>query len=399
MLHDVIIVGGGIVGLATAFRLLEARPNTRLLLLEKESTLATHQTGNNSGVLHSGLYYKPGSEKARLSVSGLRQMVAFCQKHGIAHESCGKIVVATSKEELPRLESLWERGQANGLLGLRKLTASQIKEIEPHAAGLAAIHVPQEGIVDYPAVCEKIGDLIRQKGGEIRLNTRLLKLVSAANEWTAETSAGEFHARFVVTCGGLHADRLVRAAGQQPGAQIIPFRGEYYKIKKERQHLVRHLIYPVPDPKFPFLGVHFTRLIHGGIEAGPNAVLAFAREGYRWTDFNLRDLAESLGFPGLWKFLLAYPSLCGYEIHRSLSKREFCRSLQKLVPEIGETDLEPGGAGVRAQAMTAKGKLVEDFHFEEARGILHVVNAPSPAATAALGIGQKIAGRVLPNLA
>ena len=387
------------MGLATAYRLLEARPNIRLLLLEKESGLAAHQTGNNSGVLHSGLYYKPGSEKARLSVSGLRQMVAFCQKHGIAHDICGKIVIATSEAELPRLERLWERGQANGLLGLRKLTVSQIKEIEPHAAGLAAIHVPQEGIVDYPAVCDKLGELIRQKGGEIRLNTRLLKLVSAANEWTAETSVGQFHARFVVTCGGLHADRLVRAAGQQLGAQIIPFRGEYYKIKKARQHLVRHLIYPVPDPKFPFLGVHFTRLIHGGIEAGPNAVLAFAREGYRWTDFNLRDLAESLGFPGLWKFLLAYPSLCGYEIRRSFSKREFCRSLQKLVPEICEADLETGGAGVRAQAMTPKGKLVEDFHFEEARGILHVVNAPSPAATAALGIGQKIAGRISSNWA
>ena len=398
MTRDVILVGGGIIGLATAYRLLEARPQTRLLLLEKESTLAAHQTGNNSGVLHSGLYYKPGSEKARLSVSGLRQMVAFCQEYGIAHEICGKIVVATSAAELPRLETLWERGHANGLLGLRKLNAAQIREIEPHAAGLAAIHVPQEGIVDYPAVCEKLGVLLRQKGGEIRLNTQVQKLVSTADGWTVETSAGVFHARFVITCGGLHADRLVRAAGQKPTAKIIPFRGEYYKIKKERQHLVRHLIYPVPDPKFPFLGVHFTRLIHGGIEAGPNAVLAFAREGYQWTDFNLRDLAESATFSGLWKFLAAYPSLCGYEIRRSLSKREFCRSLQKLVPEIKEDDLEIGGSGVRAQAMTAAGKLVEDFHFEAARGILHIVNAPSPAATASLAIGQKITERILPNL-
>ena len=398
MTRDVILVGGGIIGLATAYRLLEARPQTRLLLLEKESTLAAHQTGNNSGVLHSGLYYKPGSEKARLSVSGLRQMVAFCQEYGIAHEICGKIVVATSAAELPRLETLWERGHANGLLGLRKLNAAQIREIEPHAAGLAAIHVPQEGLVDYPAVCEKLGVLLRQKGGEIRLNTQVQKLVSTADGWTVETSAGVFHARFVITCGGLHADRLVRAAGQKPTAKIIPFRGEYYKIKKERQHLVRHLIYPVPDPKFPFLGVHFTRLIHGGIEAGPNAVLAFAREGYQWTDFNLRDLAESATFSGLWKFLAAYPSLCGYEIRRSLSKREFCRSLQKLVPEIKEDDLEIGGSGVRAQAMTAAGKLVEDFHFEAARGILHIVNAPSPAATASLAIGQKITERILPNL-
>ena len=398
MTYDTVVIGGGIVGLATALRLLEARPGLRLALLEKEAALARHQTGNNSGVLHSGLYYKPGSEKAKLSVKGIQQMVGFCRQHGIRHEICGKIVVATYADELPRLEGLWERGNANGLLGLRKLTPEQIKEIEPHAAGLAAIHVPQEGIVDYPAVCEKLGELIRQRGGEVRLGTRVLKLIPQGNEWIAETSAGEVRARFVVACGGLHADRLVRAAGRKPAAKIIPFRGEYFKIKPARQHLVRHLIYPVPDPKFPFLGVHFTRLIGGGIEAGPNAVLALAREGYRWSDINLRDLTESLGFPGLWKFLAAYPSMCGYEIHRSFSKREFCRSLQKLVPEIQTDDFEPGGAGVRAQAMTANGKLVEDFHFEEAPGILHVVNAPSPAATAALAIGETIAGRVCSRL-
>jgi len=258
--------------------------------------------------------------------------------------------------------------------------------------------VPQEGIVDYPGVCEKLGELILKAGGEINLNTRVEKIVSAGGKQTVETSAGNFHAKFVITCGGLHSDRLVRAAGQKPSAKIIPFRGEYYQIKKERQHLVRHLIYPVPDPKFPFLGVHFTRLVHGGIEAGPNAVLAFARVGYKWTDVNLRDLAESLCYPGLWKFLAKYPSLCGYEIRRSLSKAEFTRSLQKLVPEIREDDLETGGAGVRAQAMTPDGKLVEDFHFEEAAGTLHVVNAPSPAATASLAIGQKISERVLAQL-
>ena len=398
MNHDVIIVGGGIVGLATAYRLLEARPRTKLLLLEKEPRLAAHQTGNNSGVLHSGLYYKPGSEKAKLSVSGLQQMVAFCREHGVAHEQCGKIVVAVSQDELPRLENLWERGNANGLLGLRKLTPEQIREIEPHAAGVAAIHVPQEGIVDYPAVCEKLGNLIHQAGGEVRLNTRVLKLIPSPDGWTVETTGGAFSARFVITCGGLHSDRLVRAAGQKPSAKIIPFRGEYYKIKKERQYLVRNLIYPVPDPKFPFLGVHFTRLIYGGREAGPNAVLAFAREGYRWTNINPRDLAESLCFPGLWKFLAKYPSLCGYEIYRSLSRSEFCRSLQRLVPEIRADDLETGGAGIRAQAMTADGKLVEDFHFEEGRGILHVVNAPSPAATAALAIGAKISEKILTQL-
>jgi L-2-hydroxyglutarate oxidase len=395
---DVIIVGGGIVGLATAFRFLEARPKTRILLMEKESKLAAHQTGNNSGVLHSGLYYQPGSEKAKLSVNGFQQMVAFCREHGIAHEQCGKIVVATDESELPGLENLWQRGHANGLLGLRKLKPEQIREIEPHAAGIAAIHVPQEGIVDYPGVCEKLGELIGQKGGRICLNTRLLRFIPSSGGWIAETSAGEFSAQFVVTCGGLYSDRLVRATGQKPTAKIIPFRGEYYHLRKERQHLVRNLIYPVPDPTFPFLGVHFTRLIHGGIEAGPNAVLAFSREGYRWSKINARDLAESLFFPGFWKFLATYPAVCSYEVHRSLSKREFCRSLQKLVPAISEDDLEAGGSGVRAQAMTRDGKLVGDFKFEEQRGILHVVNAPSPAATASLAIGEKIVERMLSQL-
>jgi L-2-hydroxyglutarate oxidase LhgO len=378
--------------------LLEAKPALTILLLEKESRLAAHQTGNNSGVLHSGLYYKPGSEKAKLSVGGLKEMVAFCREQGIMHEICGKIVVATREDELPRLENLWERGNANGMIGLRKLTPAQIKEIEPHAAGIAAIHVPQEGIVDYPAVCEKLGELIRKSGGEIKLNARVLKITSDGGEKIVETNVGDFRAKFVIACGGLHADRLVKMSGQNPSAKIVPFRGEYFQIKKERQFLVRNLIYPVPDSKFPFLGVHFTRLARGGIEAGPNAVLAFAREGYKWTDFNLRDFAESLTFLGLWKFMAKYPSMCGYEIRRSLSKAEFTRSLQRLVPEIRAEDLETGGAGVRAQAMTADGKLVEDFHFEEAKGVLHVVNAPSPAATASLAIGRKISERVLAQL-
>ena len=398
MTYDVIIVGGGIVGLATAHRLLEARPQLKILLLEKEAKLAAHQTGNNSGVLHSGLYYKPDSAKAQCAVQGLQQMLAFCREHGVAHEQCGKIVVATEQNELPRLENLWERGNANGLLGLRKLNPQQIKEIEPHAAGLAAIHVPQEGIVDYPGVCEKLGELIRKNGGEIKLKARVAKIFSDGTQKEVETSAGNFRGKFVIACGGLHADRLVKAAGQNPAAKIVPFRGEYFQIKQERQHLVRHLIYPVPDPKFPFLGVHFTRLVHGGVEAGPNAVLAFAREGYKWTDFNLRDFAEALTFPGLWKFLAQYPSLCGYEIRRSLSKAEFTRSLQKLVPDIRADDLETGGAGVRAQAMLPSGSLIEDFHFEEAQGILHVINAPSPSATASLAIGQRIVERVLAQI-
>jgi len=395
MTHDVLIVGGGIVGLATAWKLLQARSGLKLLLLEKEPALGQHQSGHNSGVLHAGLYYKPGSSKAQLTVEGLQQMLAFCREHSIPHEQCGKIVLATSPEELPPLETLWERGHANGLQGLRKLTRDQIKEIEPHAAGLAAIHVPQEGIVDYHAVTRKLGELIQQAGGEVRLGARVLRFLPQNGAWLARTSAGEFRAKFVVTCAGLHSDRLVRASGRKPTAKIVPFRGEYHKIRAERQFLVRNLIYPVPDPKFPFLGVHFTRLIHGGIEAGPNAVLAFAREGYSWTKINLRDLLESVLFPGLWRFLLAYPSLCGTEIRCSLSKRAFTRALQKLVPEIQTDDLSPGGAGVRAQAMLPEGKLVEDFHFEEAPGILHVVNAPSPGATASLAIGETIAKKVL----
>jgi L-2-hydroxyglutarate oxidase LhgO len=366
--------------------------------LEKEDRLAAHQTGSNSGVLHCGLYYRPGTEKARLSVQGLQQLVEFCKEHGVAHEICGKIVVATCEAELPTIDLLLQRGTANGVKGLRRLNPEQIREIEPHAGGLAAIHVPQEGIVDYRGVCEKLGELIRKSGNEVQLGARVLKIVPDDGKWIVETSAGDFRTGFVITCGGLYSDRLVKASGQRPAAKIIPFRGEYFMIRKERQHLVKHLIYPVPDPKFPFLGVHFTRMVHGGIEAGPNAVLAFAREGYRWTTIHPGDLVEALLYPGLWKFLISYPTMCGYEVRRSLSKAEFTRSLQKLVPDIREEDLEPARSGVRAQAMTPDGKLVEDFNFEEQPGILHVVNAPSPAATAGLAIGEEVAKRVLRRL-
>ena len=394
MKRDFIVIGGGIVGLATALRILEAKPGVKLLLLEKESALGRHQTGHNSGVLHAGLYYKPGSLKAKLAVEGLRQMVDFCRKHKVPHEQCGKIVVATDKEELPRLEKLLERGTANGLKRLRKLGPDQIREIEPHAAGLAAIHVPEEGIVDYGAVVQALATEIRDKGGEIILGSRVEGLRGLGGAWFVQSTQGEFKAKQVVACAGLHSDRLVSKSGMKPSAKIMPFRGEYYMIRKERQSLVRNLIYPVPDPQFPFLGIHFTRMIQGGVEAGPNAVLAMAREGYSWGNINLRDLAESLSFPGLWKFMLKYPSICSYEIWRSISRKEFCRSLQKLVPEIQEEDLEPGSAGVRAQAMSTNGALVEDFSFVEDPGILHVVNAPSPAATASLAIGQEIVKRL-----
>jgi len=388
------VIGGGIVGLATALRILKARPGGRVLLLEKEAGLGRHQTGHNSGVLHAGLYYKPGSLKAKLAVEGLRQMVDFCQRHKVPYEQCGKIVVATAQEELPRLEKLFERGIANGLNGLRKLGPEQIREIEPHAAGLAAILVPEEGIVDYGAVVAAMAKEVRAKGGEIRNGERVERLEGTGGNWRVETNQGEFEAKQVVACAGLHSDRVVSRSGMRPSAKIMPFRGEYYMIRKERQSLVRNLIYPVPDPQFPFLGVHFTRMIAGGVEAGPNAVLALAREGYTWGDINLRDLAESLSFPGLWKFMLKYPSICSYEVWRSISRKEFCRSLQKLVPEIQESDLGPGSAGVRAQAMSADGALVEDFSFVEGPGNLHVVNAPSPAATASLAIGEYLVERL-----
>ena len=394
MTYDFIVIGGGIVGLGTALRILEAKPGAKLLLLEKESALGRHQTGHNSGVLHAGLYYKPGSLKAKLAVEGLRQMVDFCLRHKVPHEQCGKIVVATEPGELPRLEKLLERGTANGLQGLRKLNAEQIREIEPHAAGLAAIHVPEEGIVDYGAVVKAMASEVRKLGGEIACGSKVEGLRGLGGTWVVQSTKDEYEAKQVVACAGLHSDRVAAKSGMKPSAKIIPFRGEYYMIRKERQSLVRNLIYPVPDPQFPFLGVHFTRMIQGGAEAGPNAVLALAREGYTWGDINLRDLAESLSFPGLWRFMMKYPSICSYEIWRSISRREFCRSLQKLVPEIQENDLEPGSAGVRAQAMSTDGALVEDFSFVEAPGILHVVNAPSPAATASLAIGQEIVKRL-----
>jgi L-2-hydroxyglutarate oxidase LhgO len=388
----VAIIGGGIVGLATAHQLLHRFPSARLLLLEKESGPGKHQTGHNSGVLHCGLYYKPGSAKARLAVEGIRQMVEFCRRHTIPHEICGKIVVATNEDELPLLQALYERGQANGLAGLRLLGPEQIRELEPHAAGLKAVHVPQEGIVDYSAVVQAMVDEIRGRGGDIRFSSEVTGLQNR-NGWTIETTSGAYEADFIINCAGLYSDRISRKAGARDPAKIVPFRGEYYKLRSAREHLVRNLIYPVANPKFPFLGVHFTRLIHGGIEAGPNAVLAFAREGYRHTDISLRDMIETLTYRGFWNFLLRYPAMCWEEFRRSYSKHLFCQSLQRLVPEIRIEDLSPGGAGVRAQALAPSGELVQDFHFVEQDRALHVLNAPSPAATASLAIADEILNR------
>jgi L-2-hydroxyglutarate oxidase LhgO len=385
----VAIIGGGIVGLATAYQLLLRFPATQLLLLEKEAGAAHHQTGNNSGVLHCGLYYKPGSAKAQLAVQGIRRMVEFCAEHNVPYELCGKIVVATDAEELPRLQALFERGVANGLQGLQLLGPEQIRELEPHAAGLAAIRVPQEGIVDYVAAANAMVGCIREGGGEIRFSSQVLKL-QQGKAWTICTTSGDYEADFIINCAGLHCDRISKMAGNHDPTRIVPFRGEYYKLTEQREYLVRNLIYPVPDPKFPFLGVHFTRLIHGGIEAGPNAVLALAREGYRRTDFSLRDFVETVTYRGFWKFFLRYPSMCVAEVRRSLSKALFCRSLQRLVPEIRIDDLAQGGAGVRAQALSPSGDLVQDFYFVRQPRGLHVLNAPSPAATACLAIADRI---------
>lgn len=382
------------MGLATAYKLRRHCPAAGVTLLEKEAAVGAHQSSHNSGVLHCGLYYKPGSTKARLAVSGIREMVEFCQEHQIPHDVCGKLVVATNEPELARLRDLHERGQQNGLQGIRFLNREQMREIEPHVGGIAALHVPQEGIVDYPKVCATIGKLNQAQGVRILTSARVTGLQARNHGWLVRSAAGDFEADFVVNCAGLHCDRVSELAGEKREVRIVPFRGEYYKLKPQRQQLVRNLIYPVPDPQFPFLGVHFTRLIDGGIEAGPNAVLAFAREGYRKTDISLADLWDALSFVGLRNFLRKHKRMSWEELKRSFSKRLFCEALQKLVPEIRGEDLDPGGAGVRAQAMSPAGDLVHDFCFVERANALHVINAPSPAATASLAIGEEIAQRV-----
>ncbi len=382
------------MGLATAYRLGERDPGAEITVLEKEAGVGRHQTGHNSGVLHCGLYYKPGTIRARLAVTGIRQMVEFCQANGVAHEVCGKLVVAADENEVPRLRALMERGTANGVEGLRLLEPEQMREIEPHVGGVAGLHVPQEGIVDYPAVCNALVSRLSEHGARVVTGARVQKLRRSGAGWMAETTAGEFPADYIINCAGLYCDRVSQLAGERRDMRILPFRGEYYKISPERQYLVRNLIYPTADPRFPFLGVHFTRLIHGGIEAGPNAVLAFAREGYRKTDFNLADFIDALTYRGFWRFLAKYPSIAWYELRRSFSRELFCRSLQRLVPEIQPGDLETGGSGVRAQAIVPEGEILQDFSLIARANALHVLSAPSPAATAALAIGAEIASMV-----
>jgi len=390
----IIVIGGGIVGLATAYRLGQRMPGAEITVLEKENAVGQHQTGHNSGVLHCGLYYKPGSVKARLAVQGIRQMVEFCRRNSVPHEICGKLVVAADATEVDRLRALQERGTANGLEGLRWLEREEMREIEPHVGGVAGLRVPQEGIVDYARVCAALVARIEERGARVTTGARVVRLRPSGKGWVAETAAGEFAADYLINCAGLFCDRVAELAGERRDMRILPFRGEYYKIRADRQQLVRNLIYPVPDPSFPFLGVHFTRLIHGGIEAGPNAVLATAREGYRKSDFKAADLADVLTYSGFWRFLRRYPSMCWYELRRSFSRELFCRSLARLVPEIQPGDLATGGSGVRAQAITPEGDLVQDFRFIERANALHVLNAPSPAATASLAIGAEIAGMV-----
>ena len=388
------VVGGGIVGLAVAHKLLRARPGLRVTLLEKEGGVGRHQSTHNSGVLHAGLYYQPGSAKARLAVSGIRQMKAFCQEHGVAHETCGKVVVAVSNDEIPRLKTLQERGTRNGLQDHAWLTPELLREREPHAAGKAAVLVPEEGIVDYAGVCSALQEEITRAGGVVRVNFEVQRIRRMASTWRLESPGDAVEADYLINCAGLHCDRIAAKAGAPATTRIVPFRGEYYVLRPERQHLVRHLIYPVPHPAFPFLGVHFTRMIRGGIEAGPNAVLALKREGYSRTAFSLRDAADALFFPGLWKFIARHGRICADELARSFSKPLFCRSLQRLVPELQEDDLEPGGSGVRAQAMTPQGELQQDFAITQERDALHLLNAPSPAATASLAIADELVCRL-----
>jgi L-2-hydroxyglutarate oxidase LhgO len=390
--YDVAIIGGGILGLATARALRERAPRARLVILEKEDRPATHQTGHNSGVIHSGIYYKPGSFKARLCVEGARLMGQFCAEHGIKVDQCGKVIVATTPEELPRLATLFERGTANGVPGLRLIEPAQVRDLEPHAVALRAIHSPATAIVDFKEVAAALFSDLATADVTVETRAPVQAITRADDGLELATPRMVVRARRLVNCAGLYSDVVARLAGAAPDVQIIPFRGEYYFLRPERRHLVRGLIYPVPDPEFPFLGVHFTRTVHGDVEAGPNAVLAFAREGYRFAQLHPGELAGTLTFPGFWVMARRYWRTGAYEMYRSLSKAAFVSALQRLVPDLRAEDIARGGAGVRAQAVTRAGALVDDFRIVETPGAVHVLNAPSPAATASLAIGRHIAG-------
>ncbi len=389
--HDIAIIGGGIVGLATALACVKRFYPRSLLVLEREPELARHQTGHNSGVVHSGLYYRPGSAKARLCLEGRKQLIRFCETHGIPLEQCGKVVVATESQELPRLAELFERGLANGVEGLERITPEHLSELEPHAVGVGALYSPATGIVDFAAVAAAMAEEVRHRGGEIRLNADVVGIARKGERFHIQTTRDEVVARALINCAGLHADQIARLAGLHPSVHIVPFRGEYYVLRPDRRHLVQNLIYPVPDPRFPFLGVHFTRTVHGEVEAGPNAVLAFAREGYTLGRINLADLLDMVGFRGFWTMARRHWAIGLEEFARSLSKRAFLAALRRLIPDLRDDDVIRGGAGVRAQVVNREGMLLDDFHILEAPGAIHVLNAPSPAATASLAIGEHIA--------
>lgn len=390
---DVVVVGGGIVGLATAYQLTRRRPGRRVVVLEKEAEPARHQTGRNSGVLHSGIYYKPGTLRALNCRSGKRLMEEFCAAEKIPYDICGKVIVAVGDEEIPRMEKIYERGQANGV-ACEIIDARRLRELEPHVAGVKAIHVPEAGIVNYRAVCLRLVELIEAAGGKFVPNAKVTGITQQADGAIATTARGDFRGSWIVCCGGQHSDRLTRMSGQPSEIQIVPFRGEYFELKPEAKHLCRNLIYPVPDPSFPFLGVHFTRMISGAVECGPNAVLAFSREGYRKRDINLRDLFETLTYPGFLRLAAKHWRTGMHEMWRSFSKAAFLKALQRLIPEIRSDDIEHAPAGVRAMAMSPDGTIVDDFVIQEFGRVVNVGNAPSPAATSSLQIGLSIVERI-----
>ncbi|SDM36279.1 L-2-hydroxyglutarate oxidase [Catalinimonas alkaloidigena] len=390
MQYDIIIIGGGIVGMATALKIKQARPELKLAVLEKEMRIAAHQTGNNSGVIHSGIYYKPGSLKAKNCISGYKQLLAFCDAEAIPYEICGKIIVATHPYELPALNTILERGHANGLEGLKKLSRGEITEYEPHVSGIEAIWVPQTGIVDYKQVTERYAQKMMELGGELKLGEKVLNLIDGNGICTVITSKANYGAKLVINCAGLYSDKIALMTRPDLHVRILPFRGEYYELHKDKEYLVKNLIYPVPDPNFPFLGVHFTRMVGGGIEAGPNAVMAFKREGYKNTMFDFDELLETVTWPGFRKVAAKYWETGIGEYYRSFSKKAFTQALQRLIPEVQEADLHQGGAGVRAQACDRDGNLLDDFSIVEDERYVHVLNAPSPAATSSLSIGDTI---------
>jgi (S)-2-hydroxyglutarate dehydrogenase len=394
ILYDIAVIGGGIVGTSAAMSL-QKTGRYHTVVLEAEDELAKHQTGNNSGVIHSGLYYKPGSLKAQNCAEGRELLYQFCEKYGIKHERCGKLVVAVNPLELPKLDELEKRGIANGLSGIKRITKDEIKEYEPNADGIAGLFIPQTGIVNYKEVTEKFASIIDSNGGEIKKGYRVLSVKKAKDRIVLNTSGGEINCKYLINCGGLYSDKIASMCGIKTNIKIIPFRGEYYKLAEEKEYLVKNLIYPVPDPRFPFLGVHFTRMIKGGVEAGPNAVLAFKREGYKRNDISIKDTLEFFTYPGFWKMAAKYYKMGFGEFYRSYNKRAFVKALSRLIPEISIKDITPGGSGVRAQALDSNGRLLDDFVIEERERMIHVLNAPSPAATASIAIGRKIAERVI----